>query len=99
MTVDAPREPNKKTKPPLFINIELDFEAEVDGVKVGSLKMNRPTVQHRLDAEAHAGSDLTVENIMIGNLCDVDPMVIKKLYWSDYIKCQEAFQKLSGFRK
>ena len=86
-----------KVRPPLKIDVELDFPVDVDGVQTDKLIVNRPTVQNRLDAEALSGTDLSVEMIMIANLCGIDPKVIKALYWSDYTKLQKAVNELSGF--
>ena len=86
-----------KVRPPLSKDIELDFEIDIDGVKTGMLKMNRPTVESRIMSEKYTGTELNVEIIMIANLCDVPPEAIKGLYWSDYKKCQDAMRELMGF--
>ena len=101
MTVNHPHEgPKPKAKPalPMEQKITLDFPIDIDGVKTDTLTVRRPTVQNRLDAEALTGSELSIEMIMIANLCDIPPGAVNNMMWSDYRRLQNAVNELSGFQ-
>lgn len=72
--------------------IKLDFPVDMDGVKVGVLKMRRAKVRDQMSAQRQAANDpVKTEVFLFGMLCDVAPAHLEELDISDYEKLRQVY--------
>ena len=74
--------------------VKLDNPITVDGIEVSELTFRPVKVRDCLAMERAGGSDFEKEVALIANLGSITKETIWELYFTDYIKIQEA---LKGF--
>lgn len=76
--------------------ITLNVPIEVSGVKISQLKMRRPKLKDRREADRQFGDDEHAaeekELFMFTSLTDMTPDELEELDLDDYVRMQQAFQ-------
>lgn len=91
-------------KPPIKMDVQLDYPVNVSGVDVTQVTMRRPKVRDEMAAEDGAREYYNTNNptpaetevMLISNLCDISPDVIEDMYSSEYQKLTAAYRGFFG---
>jgi hypothetical protein len=78
-------------KPQSYVDVELDFSVDVQGVQVKSLRLRIPRVKDMLLANKSTKSDEEKEVELFSHLTENSPDLIESLTLIDYKKLQEAY--------
>lgn len=78
-------------KPQSYVDVELDFPVDVQGVQVKSLRIRIPRVKDMLIANKSKKSDEEKEVELFSHLTENSPDLIESLTLIDYKKLQEAY--------
>ncbi|HWL51359.1 MAG TPA: phage tail assembly protein [Chthoniobacteraceae bacterium] len=76
--------------------INLEYPIDVDGAKLKSITLRRPSVGDMRAAKKAGDGDDEVEIILFANLAGLTPDDIGKLDLADYQKVQEVFRGFLG---